>query len=497
MPPPTSGSGVVGTVSVPAQFVTGAPFPSQPVFPEEDVNESGPPVVTNPFVAGTPTPFGTALGASLAAAASPDAHPEAGTVGFNRNKSLGLTSGGSNGTASSTAEPSGASSGKVVFVTTNWTANYSTDGGATFKPQLDPSTIFPADTIGFCCDQIVQYVPSIDRFVWLLQGNGYRLATASPAQLAASGGTAWTYWNLPPTLFNKNNTSLDYPDMAVGTNALYISWDAFCSPGCQGFQVARIPLSQIAAGSTITLDFTDGKNSPSGIVWGAHLVQGTGNEIFWAGHNGNTKLQVYSLAEGSNTYFWRNVGISSWANSGLSSTTPDNQDWMTKLAGFPGNGIVGAARTSDQLWFGWSAGTDSNFSKPHVEIAVLDRANNFAKIAQHQIWNGSFAFGYPAFTANVCTGEIGFSMEYGGGGNYENHVVGFWGDFIAYVTTSSNVGTTRFGDYVTLRVATGSDLGYFDAFGYGLRTAAPPATGTTSDVHYVQFGRPGACTIIR
>ena len=500
MPPATSGSGTLSTVSVPPNFITGAPFPSQPVFPDDDVNETGPPVATGIFVPGTPTPFGTAAGAAPQGLGlnSKGINAKDASVSFNVNKSLGLTSGGSNGTVSSTAEPSGATAGTTVFMTTNWTAIYSTDGGSTFKPQIDPTTVFPADAVGYCCDQVVQYVPSIDRFIWLLQGNGYRLASASPAQLRSSGATAWTYWNLTPSVFGTNLTSFDYPDMSVGNNSLYISWDAFCTPSCNGFQVARIPLSQIQAGGTITISFTDPKNAPSGIVWGAHLTQDTGDEIFWAGHNGNSKLQVYSLAEGSNTYFWRNVGISSWANTGLTSTTPDKQDWMTKLAGFPGNGVIGATRSGSQIWFGWSAGTDSNFKQPHVEMVTLDRSNNFNKVQQVQVWNNSYAFAYPSLATNACTGEIGFSMEYGGNGNYENNVVGFWGDFIAYITTSSNVGTTRYGDYVSIRQNSTPSLNgaFFDAFGYGLKSATPPATGTSSDVHYVQFGRPGGCDIV-
>lgn len=90
---------------------------------------------------------------------------------------------------------------------------------------------------------------------------------------------------------------------------------------------------------------------------------------------------------------------------------------------------------------------------------------------------------------------MGLSLEYGGNGNYENHVVGFWGDFIVYITTASNVGTNRFGDYVTLRRQPGSQANpgnLFDAFGYGLNTANPPATGTRTDVRYVSFGRPAS-----
>ena len=128
-------------------------------------------------------------------------------------------------------------------------------------------------------------------------------------------------------------------------------------------------------------------------------------------------------------------------------------------------------------------------------MAALDRNNNFNLIQQVQIWNSSYAFAYPALSTNACTGEVGLSFEYGGNGNYEDHVVGFWGDYVAYRTTASNLGTNRFGDYVTIRqtAATKKNPGnLFNAFGYGLNTATPPGTGTNVDVHYVLFGRPAS-----
>jgi hypothetical protein len=76
-----------------------------------------------------------------------------------------------------------------VLATGNWYAVYSTDGGNTFT-SVDPTTIFDntADR-GFCCDQIIQYVPSIGRFIWLMQfdtgkngKNRLRIAAASPKQ---------------------------------------------------------------------------------------------------------------------------------------------------------------------------------------------------------------------------------------------------------------------------------------------------------------------------
>jgi hypothetical protein len=493
VPPASPGSHEVGKTDVPSQKVDGGKYPPQKPRMDKDVNQAAPVVPKTQYVPGTPTPTGT--------------EPKPAPVGdpppitFNANNPVGITGAGqgcSGDASAACAEPSGASGGGVILVSANWSIAYSTDGGSTFKV-LDPTTIFPNDAVGYCCDQIIQYAPSIDRFIWLLQGTGYRLAMASPADIKNSNGTAWTYWNLTPGLFGKC-TGPDYPDLSVGDSSLYISWDAGGGAGCTaGFQVVRTSLAGIKAAGTISLDFTDPANAPSSKIWGEHLTQNTGDEIFWAGHNGNSKLTVYSLKEGSNTYFWRDVGISSWASNSPTSLTPDKLDWLAKNFNgpggnsFPRNGIIGAARSGNQIWFGWTAGTDNNFKQAHIEIVTLDRNNNFNSTQQVQVWNDSYAFGYPAFSSNGCTGELGMSFEYGGNGNYENHVVGFWGDFVAYITTNSDVGDDRFADYVTIRRAptTRKDPGnLFTAFGFGLNKQAPPATGKNTDVRYVLFGRP-------
>jgi streptogramin lyase len=525
VPPASSGSAAPTAWIASVNQVTGGKFPAQTPDFDDEVNQAGWTVPTAPFQPGPPPPGETSVAAVPSASPAGSVFPTNGGLGlksgpmtasgdsppveFTMNNSLGLSSAGSNcglDLAAVCAEPSGASGGGVVFVSTNCRvsteskvrcdsgtdrlgAAYSTDG-VNFT-HLDPTMIFPDDAVGFCCDQIVQYVPSIDRFVWLLQGNdspphqgGYRLATASPAAIIASGGTAWTYWNLTPNWFG-SCTRLDYPDMSVGNNDLYISWDAYS--GCtSGFQVARTSLAGLRAGGPISGEATHPADAP--MVWLSHVTQNTGDEVFWAGHNNNKNIRVFSWAEGASSYSWRDVGISSWANNPLSSTTPDGKNWLARGSD---NGIIGATRSGDQLWFAWNAGTDGTFTQPHIEMVRLDKSD-FHKIQQVQIWSSSLAFGYPALATNSCTGEIGLSFESGGGGNYENHVVGFWGDFKVYVTTASDVGTTRFGDYVTIRQAppTADNPGnLFDAFGYGVNSVPPPDADTQADVHYVSFGR--------
>src|SRR5215469_17097216 len=71
--------------------------------------------------------------------------------------------------ASNVGEPSLAAKDQVAFYTGNWYAARSTDGGQTFQ-YINPFTAFPdPPNLGYCCDQVVNYIASIDTFVWLLQ----------------------------------------------------------------------------------------------------------------------------------------------------------------------------------------------------------------------------------------------------------------------------------------------------------------------------------------
>lgn len=395
---------------------------------------------------------------------------------------------------------SGASSGNVVLVSGNTFAAFSKDGGLTFT-RLDPTTIFPSrptlDSLGkqldggLCCDQVILYVPQIDRFIWLMQfwrGSGggpnmLRIAAASPAQIVSSNGSAWTYWDLRSSTFGMGNNWMDYPDLSVGQNFLYGSVDQVGA----GLLVFRIPLAQIRDSTGINIGYTNPSNSAR--AYGGHLAQVTGDEIFWAGHNSTSQMVVYSLREDSNTYFWRNVNINSWPNTDYTSITPGGIDWLQMSNGFPGAGVIGATRSGNDLWFAWMAARGGGFAHPHIQMVHLNRANNFSLVEQVQIWNGSFAFAYPALSTNVG-GEIGLSLAYGGGGTlHANHAVGYWGDFVVYPPRSSDASQGRWGDYVAIRPV-GSDPSQFAAVGFTLKTRQPPQSGNFFDPHFVQFRRP-------
>ncbi|MCI0540236.1 MAG: hypothetical protein L0Z50_33955 [Verrucomicrobiales bacterium] len=120
-----------------------------------------------------------------------------------------------------------------------------------------------------------------------------RLASATTSDIIGSRGTSWTYWDLRSNLtFGLGNHWLDYPDISVGDNFLYVSATEFIDPSQPpvGLLVMRIPLAQIQASGPISIDYTDASNSAS--AWLAHLSQRTGNAVFWAGHTSTSQMRI-------------------------------------------------------------------------------------------------------------------------------------------------------------------------------------------------------------
>ncbi len=411
------------------------------------------------------------------------------------------------GTVGTPPDMNAARAGAVAMLSYNTNVLLSTDGASTWT-LLNPTTIFPSTPTtdatgtlldnGLCCDQILQYVPQIDRFIWLMQfcGSGttgclsginrVRIAAASPQQIINSGGTAWTYWDLLSGTFNLGTTTMDYPDLAVGDNFLYFSADAVGT----GLLVTRIPLSQIQNSQTINIDYTT--PADSAVAYGGHLSQDTGNTVFWAGHNSNSQIRVFTLPEGSGQYSWRDVNINSWPNGTISSLAKDGTtDWLQFLGtSFPGNAVLGLTRRApNEVWFAWTAASGSGFKQAHVQVLELN-ISNYTVIAQWQIWNDNYAFAFPSLSTSGKA-EVGISLAWGGNQDWGNHAVGFLGDFIVWYPEASDTAITRWGDYVSVRRNVPDPL-LFDASGYAVLKQTPPATGIRFDPYYIQFGRPAA-----
>lgn len=479
----------LGGVSEP-HFVTGAPFPAAEFRddPDDEPNDDlGREVPKGPFRGLFPPGLKQLnLRAFSDGAGGGDPDP----VVFGQYTNYGSTA-----TPKSTVagDVSGAESGNVVLATGNWYGIYSTDGGVTFT-SINPTAIFPntADG-GFCCDQIVQYAPSIDRFIWLMQFNAgsdgrnrLRIAAASPQDIINSNCTSWTYWDLTSAQFGFSN-DMDYPDMSLGNNFLYMSVDQRGT----GLLVVRVPLSEIQAGGTINFRYTT--PSDSSVAYGSHVSQNTRDEIFWAGNKDNSTLRVFSWHENSISYFWRDVGVRNWPNGTLTSSAPDGNDWLQKLQNFPKFGVLGATRrANNELWFAWAASNGEgssggfNFPNAHVQVVKLDLSDNFKVLDQFPIWNNDYAFAYPCLATNDRD-EVGITLGWGGKTVYANSAVGILGDFVVWYPELSDIATTRWGDFVTARQAS-PQTAMFAGFGYAILKDTSSA-GYHFDPFYILFGR--------
>ena len=400
-----------------------------------------------------------------------------------------------------TPDVNAAANAGVVLYTYNSSAKFSTDSGRTFTI-INPTTIFPSGPVnnasgtnisgGFCCDQVIQYVPSIDRFIWFMQfcGNGtggclsgsniIRVAAASTADLISSGATAWTYWDITSTQVGATTGALDYPDVSVGNNWIYISSDAVGT----GLIVMRLPLAEISTGSGFTFWYTQAGDG--GNAYGGHVSQNTGDEVFWAGHVSNSKMRLFSWKESETVYRWRDRDVNSWTQA-YSSNTPTGVNWLA--FGFPGNAVLGLTRKGGEMWYAWNAGAGGGFTNPQIQVVKV-RTSDYTVTEQMQIWNNDYAFAYPCFSTN-SDGEVGISLGWGGRTTEAHHAAGFMGDFVVYYPRLSASSVNRYGDYVSIR-RFGANGRMFDAAGYTTQNNPPPATGQFQDPHYILFGRPGS-----
>lgn len=385
-------------------------------------------------------------------------------------------------TSSQVNEPSVASHDDVVFYTGNWYAAVSLDAGSTFQ-FVDPFTSFP-DPPGmqFCCDQVVHYISQIDTFVWLLQygedddgGNIQRLAFARTEDVAAG---RWRLFDIRPENLGMANHFLDFPDIAVGANMLYVTTNAFEGEDWRATALLRFPLQGIESGSVTAQSVISTTN------FNFRVAQHCGERAFWASHRNTSTLRVFSWDEAASQPVFRDVQVASWTDGPYMSRTPDNRNWL----GRADRRIVGATRADGQLWFAWgsNSGGANNRPQPFVQIARLQE-ETFQVLENINLWHPDSAIFYAALSTN-SRGEVGVSYMIGGGPRFPTHVVGILtNDRRETVAVTGQRGPAghRWGDYLTVRRHSPDDR-LFTATGYTLENG----NGTNDAMpHFVLFGR--------
>ncbi len=387
-------------------------------------------------------------------------------------------------TASHVCEPSAAINGKVVFYTGNWFAAISTDGGTTFK-FVDPFTTFPNPPgMGFCCDQVVQYVKSIDTFFWLLQytrdssgKNIQRIAYATTAR--AKSGT-WRFFDITPaSLGLPSGIWLDFPDLATGTNMLYMTSNAFTAAGAwRASAVVRIKLNSFTSG-TLSASRSVSTTNPS-----LRVAQNCGTTAYFVAHNSTSSLRVFTWPEASPAPTSTNITVASWASGAYSSITPDGRNWLGRADGRH----TGATVSGNELWFAWSSAKGGVNARPQafVQIARIN-AVSMTLIQNINLWDPNSAICYAALGTNINK-EVGTSYMIGGGTRFPTHVVGILTGTRRQITTFTSArgpADNKWGDYLAVRRNYANEK-LFSATGYTLQSGAGASDATPN---FTVFGR--------
>jgi len=402
-------------------------------------------------------------------------------------------------------DTSEASDGNVVVYTANDTISFSTNFGASFTsiPSGAPFSDFPEG--GPCCDQVMQYVASINRFVWLQQywggptgHNLYRLTVFAPSAVSGAGISSFTYWDIysPSTTY----PFMDFPDLAVGARYLYLTCDL--GGGGHVFQTAifRIGLVNLQLSLNLAAAPTPWRYIVNGLFFG-RVAQNTGAVAYWAQPRNTSQMNVGYWPESGTVYYWPStVNVASWPGANYTSTNPDGNSWNSTYTGAVLSAAVTHPATGARLWLAWPAGVGTGplswLTRPHVELAQI-AVPSMGFVSQTAIWNPSFAISFPALAVSR-SGDLGIDFGYGGSGYWTNSAISDWTStpFVAFSITSSNTSDShnRWGDYLTIRpeygaFQTGAPMPStgFTASGYGIDTVPGNASAKTYDTHFVAF----------
>lgn len=400
-----------------------------------------------------------------------------------------LTGPATKNTGSNVGEPSVSMNGQIVLYTGNWYAAVSTDAGKTFS-YIDPATAFKQfDPPGksFCCDQVVQYIPSIDTFVWLLQygpdtgDNLQRLAFAKSGDVAAK---RWQIFDITTDMIGAKGAFMDFPDLALSSDCLYVTTNVFPDSGV-GSVVLRIPFSGITGGNIVAKTFLSFDFNSF------RVAQNCVATAFFAAHKDSSTLAVFSWPEAEDAPTDTLVGVSTWiGGNGYSSDLPDHRTWLDRAD----PRITGATLAGHELWFAWSVDKGSNGrANPFVQIARIDAAD-LTLLENINIFDPQSATAYPGLSTN-SSGEVGITYMLGGGPKFPSHMVGILTNprkNIEVATSARgpldpNSGKGEWGDYLTVRRAFPREK-LFAATGY---TMDGPGNGLNRDVtpRFVIFGR--------
>jgi hypothetical protein len=319
------------------------------------------------------------------------------------------------------------------------------------------------------------------------QDNIQRLAFAKTAEVATGH---WTLFDLHTDDLGVPGMFLDFPDLAVGANSLYVSTNVFNPAGAgAGAVIVRIPIASIAAGApTAQKWFSDDPQVNS-----LRVAQNCRNTAYFATHKDTSTLNVFTWDEGKAAPQSNLVEVARWVDGqGFPSRTADGRRWLDRAD----SRITGATMAGSDLYFCWgvNAGSGTDTTQPFVQVAHINAAD-LTLLDNINIFDANSAICYAGLNTNAA-GEVGISYMIGGGDLNPSHAVGFLTgtrkDAIVArgdrgPLPNGQTGKGEWGDYLTVRPVY-PDRKLFAATGY---TMDGEGDGSNRDAtpRFVTFGR--------
>jgi hypothetical protein len=395
---------------------------------------------------------------------APAAPPVAGAGAFTYFKNQLVRPTGASVSSDSVVEPCAVNVQDTSFQVGNWYAALSKDQGQTWT-NIWPQSFFPALDAGFCCDQRIDYVPSHDITVWLLQ-YGYsgttrkgsqRLAIANGRdELRSADAALWTLYDFDPTDFGfPFGTWLDFPDLGFNDDWLYVSANVYdAASAFVGAVVWRVSLYDLQANTHATFSYLTDATMGGNSYRFANRA-GDGSYMYWATNTSTTSIRIWRQHTiGINRSFVdRATAAWQWTFS-TDCAGPDGRGWLGTATSNPIGRIRGACGTADELVFAWASdGNGTTRPLPYTRVARF-RVSDRALIAEHDVYSQTDCWAYAALESNSL-GHVGGVFAIGGPSRYVR-TSGFlidqydaWSQVIAYRmgNPTDNPRGERFGDY--------------------------------------------------
>lgn len=352
------------------------------------------------------------------------------------------------------AEPNVAVNDASWLMTWNWGAARTFDAGASVS-YLDPyKEMEGPDGVavdgGFCCDQLAQYVPQYDLWLWVLQsstvnedysgGNRIRIAIASGNGafnrhldfLSSGAGLPGDVW-------------FDQPKIGVSDGHLFLSINAYgaITKPFVASVVYRVSLADLAAeidaqpDCFTTLEQSNRSNRP---IFAPVPVRQAGGTMYLGAHYSNSELVVWRwpdtshqptihlaldvTADGQPAGYPVPIRTNEQGRTVLDYQCPPEGDYVrrTDWCQRSSDRISSAWLANGRIGFAWNVGQDraNQWNYPSIFLRMIDEqrlascALGGCVVAKPNIRHRDVAYQYAAIAPNG-RGDLGLIAIFGGG----------------------------------------------------------------------------------